>query len=43
MAILDTIRNNIEAVPQVPTLMPHCADMLLSLSRVEPPANSSIR
>ena len=40
MPILDTIRNNIEAIPQVPTVMPHCADMLLSLVGLNPPANN---
>lgn len=38
MAILDTIRTNIESIPQVPTVMPHCADMLLSLVGLNPPA-----
>ncbi|HEU4780964.1 MAG TPA: hypothetical protein VFS58_13860, partial [Steroidobacteraceae bacterium] len=42
MTILDTIRTNLETVPPpVPTLMPHCADMLLSLVGLNVPANSS--
>jgi hypothetical protein len=36
MTITQTIRTNLEAIPLVPTLMPHCADMLLSLVGLNP-------
>jgi hypothetical protein len=38
MTIIDTIRTNLETIPPVPTLMPHCADMLLSLVGLNPAA-----
>lgn len=41
MSITDTIRTNLEAIPLVPTVMPHCADMLLSLVGLNVPAGAA--
>lgn len=39
--ITQTIQNNLEAIPPVPVLMPHCADMLLSLVGLNVPVNAT--
>jgi len=41
MSITDTIRTNIETIPLVPTVMPHCADMLLSLVGLNVPQGAT--
>lgn len=42
MSIIQTIQNNLEAVPPVPALMPHCADVLLSLVGLNVPAGAAV-
>lgn len=41
MSITQTIQNNLEAIPPVPVLMPHCADMLLSLVGLNVPPGAT--